>query len=95
MRITFQEDFEHEIGDKVYCVEVSGQRETDFEGRIFAELDYLIVIDEEGNELDDTSDAYNDVEEYVCYDREFLFENTGFDEDYDDEEEIPQWGMKL
>lgn len=92
MRINFTEEFGYELGGKYYEVEVCGCRETDENGRIFAELSYLLITDEAGNEVTDTSDVYNEIAEYVCYDREYSFESYGFDNDYDDEEEIPTFG---
>lgn len=90
MRHYFNDEFEFETEGKIYYVEVSGCKEYDtWTGRSETELSYFSVVAEDGTELDDTSDVYNEIEEYVAYDRNYDQESNGFDDDYSDEEEIP------
>jgi hypothetical protein len=83
MIYNFAEEFEHELNDSIYYVEVVGSRELDEMGRIFAEASKFVVTDELGNELTDNDDAFNEILEYVLYDRHYDWEATGWAE-YDE-----------
>lgn len=86
MKIPFFEEFEATINGEMFQVEASGDREWDEDGRVFTTLSKLVIIDELGNELNDTSDVFNEIHENIVYSRD-LDEDSSFD----DEEEIPNW----
>lgn len=92
MIFNFAEEFEYEVNGNIYQVEVVGSRETDIDGRMYSELNKLIVIDDLGNELDDYDDVYNEIQEYVLYDKQYEIEDHGFSSEWADEEEFPEFG---
>lgn len=91
MYIPFSEEFEHEFESKVYYVVSVGFREIDDEGRVYTELTKLEVTDEHNEPVEETSDAYLEIQEYVLHDRDYEVEEHGFVSEWDDEEEIPYY----
>lgn len=92
MYIPFSEEFEHEYNGQVYFVRSSGCREIDCDGVQYTELTELDVFDENEEPVEEGSEAYNEIEEYVLYDRNYEVEEHGFSSDWADEEEFPVFG---
>lgn len=84
MKLPFSDEFEYEVNGQTYYVEANGVREWDEDERLFTHLSKLIVSDEDGNILTDSSDVYNEIKESIVHSNETpntLTEEVSFEEE--------------